>query len=303
MVSFKEASKEWRSEQTEYQNNLAQNPIKNLSGSNIYLTYNETLVNDGSQEQELTNNKMNCINKCIGNPNCQGVNIITDTGTSEDVSDGYKYSVLPNITCEYVDNISYSNAVSKNPNSTFYAKKNNLQFENNVPYLLNTGNECLSVQKVNNENINFKGVSCNDYNNLTPIQFNTNSDMLKIDSENNLCLSYNGTNGKLNFANCNDYNTNLKFVYDHVLKTIRPFNNTNICIQRDSNNNFVYGECDSKLDVSTTTFENYYKPDKNDDVEYFEQDYTVDLVYYTIYLILLCIIVYLVIMISKKNKL
>jgi hypothetical protein len=280
-------------------------PLAGLNGLDSYITYNNLQLNDGTNLQDLTNNGLDCVNKCIKNPNCKGLNILQNTGQQEVTSDGYNYEQTPSVTCEYVSNIAYSNSKVENENSTFYAKKNNLAFEKNTPYLLNTGNECLSVQKNKDGSLNLKGISCNDYDNLTPVYFNTDSDTIKVGEEGNNCLKYYNASAMDNnsLQKCNDFDNSQKFIYDHVFKTLRPFNDTSKCLYRDSNGTYVISDCAiNDLAVNkTTTFENYYKPGKDDFIEYFQQDYSVNMGYYIIYMILLLMICYLVI-ISSKNK-
>lgn len=276
------------------------NPIEGLQGIDAYISYPNLVVNDGTYIQDLTNNQLTCINKCNSNPNCKGLNIIKNLPQEEVTIDGYNYEQTPTIACEYVSNIAYSNSLVENENSTFYAKKNNLAFENNTPYLLNTGNECLSLQKMKDGTLDFKSVSCNDYDNLTPVYFNTTSDTVKVGNEGNNCLRYVETD--LNLTPCNDYNNDQKFIYDHVFKSLRPFNDTNKCLWRNVNGDYLFSDCNliNSNMSKTTTFENYYKPEKDDYIEYFEKDYSVDLRYYIIYMVLLLMIFYLVILSSKK---
>jgi hypothetical protein len=282
------------------------NSMEGLQGIDAYISYPNLLVNDGTGIQDLTNNAWICVNKCKSNPNCRGLNIIQNIPQEEVTTDGYNYEQSPNIACEYVSNISYSNSRVENENSTFYAKKNNLAFENNTPYLLNTGNECLSLQKKKDGTLDFKSTFCNDYDKLTPVYFNTASDTIKIGQEGNNCLKYYNDSGmdQNNLQKCNDYDNSQKFIYDHVLKSLRPFNDTTKCLWRDANGLYVFADCilpNANNNMSkTTTFENYYKPEKDDYVEYFQQDYTVDLRYYILYMILLLMILYLMVVSSKK---
>jgi hypothetical protein len=270
-----------------------------------YIKYPNLLVTDGIGKLELTNgveDTLNCVDKCLKDPNCSGLNLIQNIPQEEVTTDGYNYEQTPTTACELVNNISYSNSRVENENSTFYAKKYNLAFENNTPYLLNTGNECLSLTKNADKSLAFSTTSCNDYNNITPVYFNTASDTIKVGQEGNYCLNYNGP-GDLNLVLCNDYNDNQKFIYDHVFKSLRPIDDTDKCIWRQ-NNKLIYDDCNianpDKNMSKTTTFENYYKPEKDDYIEYFEQDYSVDLRYYILYMILLLMILYLMILSSKK---
>lgn len=282
------------------------NPMEALQGIDSYITYPNLIVDDGTGIQDLTNNASTCINKCKSNPNCRGLNIIENIPQEEVTTDGYNYEQSPSIACEYVSNISYSNSRVENENSTFYAKKNNLAFENNTPYLLNTGNECLSLQKKTDGTLNFKSISCNDYDNVTPVYFNTASDTIKIGQEANNCMKYynNSAMDQNSLQKCNDYDNSQKFIYDHVLKSLRPFNDTTKCLWRDADGVYVFSDCNSpnaNVNMSkTTTFENYYKPSQDDYIEYFQKDYTVDLRYYILYVILLFMILYLMIVSSKK---
>jgi len=283
------------------------NPMEGLQGIDAYISYPNLVVNDGTGIQDLTNNAWTCVNKCKSNPNCKGLNIIQNIPQEEVTTDGYNYEQTPTTACEYVSNISYSNSLVKNENSTFYAKKNNLAFENNTPYLLNTGNECLSLQKKTDGTLDFKSISCKDYDNVTPVYFNTASDTIRVGDEGNNCLTYYDSlimsNGSL--QKCNDYASNQKFIYDHVFKSLRPIDNTTQCLWKDNNGDFIITDCDRpynpKMTMSkTTTFENYYKPEKDDYIEYFQKDYSVDLRHYILYMILLLMILYLMVVSSKK---
>jgi hypothetical protein len=207
---------------------------------------------------------------------------------------------MPSATCEYVNNISYSNSKINNPNAKFYAKKNNLVFENNVPYLLNTGNECLSIQP--HGKFLFTSSDCNDSKKTTPVYFNTSTDTIRVGTEGDVCLKYDGLAGP-QLQKCNDFDNSQKFIYDHVNKSLRPFNDTTKCMWRDKNGIRGFDDCNTTFPdgSNVTTFENYYIPNKDDDIEYFEQDYTVNMVYYILYMILLIIIFYLVILLSSKK--
>lgn len=281
------------------------NPLANLKGVDAYIQYDNLVLNDGTNIQDLTNNPVDCITKCVNNPNCQGLNIIKNVNPEEITTNGYNYQTIPKATCEYISNINYSNSKTENKNAKFYAKKNNLAFENNVPYLLDIGNKCLSLQKNPDGSMAFNAVSCDDYDKLTPLYFNTASDTIKVGNEGNYCLKY-STYGSPQLVKCNDYDNSQKFIYDHVFKSLRPFNDTTKCLWKDGDNNIIFFDNDTAVENDSTiskvtTFQNYYKPDKDDYIEYFEKDYTVDMTYYIIYMILLCLIFYLVIMISSKN--
>jgi hypothetical protein len=269
-----------------------------------YIQYDNLVLNDGSNNQELTNTPVKCIIKCLNNPNCQGLNIIKNVN-QEKIINGNNYQTLPAATCEYVNNICYSNSKTENTNAKFYAKKNNLAFENNVPYLLDIGNECLSIQQNKNDIIEFKAISCNDYNKLTPVYIDNVNDTIKVSNEDNTCLQFNG-DGVPHLSKCNDYDNSQKFIYDHVYKSLRPLNDTTKCLLKNSNNELFFADCNLKAEnptiTKTTTFQNYYRPDSDDNIEYFEHDYSVDMRYYIIYMIFLLVIIYLVIVISSKNK-
>lgn len=278
------------------------NPVANLNGLNAYIQYDNLVLNDGTNIQELTDTPINCITKCVNNPNCQGLNIIKNTNQEQITTNGYNYQTLPAATCEYVSNINYSNSKTENPNAKFYAKKNNLVFENDVPYLLDINNKCLSLQKDKNGKVLFNTTSCNDYQNVTPVYFNSESDMIKI---NNNCLKHDAY-GNMSLAKCNVYDNSHRFIYDHIYKSLRPLSNTATCLTKDSSGSLSFTTCNQKVYVpsttQTTTFQNYYEPDSDDYVEYFENDYTVDMKYYFIYVILLLVIFFLVIVISSKIK-
>ena len=281
------------------------NPLANLNGVNAYIKYDNLVLNDGSNNQDLTNNPVDCVTKCVNDPNCQGLNIIKNVNQEEVTTNGYNYQSPPKAICEYVSNINYSNSKTENTNAKFYAKKNNLAFENNVPYLLDIGNECLSLQKNSNGSIVFNAVSCNDYDKLTPVYFDTSSDTIKVGTDDTVCLKYTD-DGAPQLVKCNYFDDSQKFIYDHVYKTLRPLNNTDKCLWKDPTKNLVFYDCSNVYtDPSiskTTTFQNYYKPTKDDDIEYFKKDYTIDMTYYIIYMIFLCIIFYLVIVMSSKNN-
>jgi hypothetical protein len=265
-----------------------------------YIKYNNLLLADGSNKQQLTNDQEVCINSCYANPNCRGVNIVKNVGQNEVSADGYNYKTVPKITCEYVDNICYSNSKQENINSTFYAKKNNLQFENGTPFLLKNNGVCLSVKQSGNNQV-LGSTKCKNKD-VTPVLFDTEADTIKVGSEGDNCFKYSGE--QLQLSKCNTYDTNQKFVYDHVYKTLRPTIDTTKCIvtsgEADSYN-FNIGKADCKPAVeSKTIFENYYKNVSNDDIEHFQnKDYSTDMTYYIIYVIALCIIAFLVIVLSK----
>jgi hypothetical protein len=281
------------------------NPLANLKGVDAYIKYDNLILNDGTNIQDLTNNPIDCITKCVNNPNCQGLNIIKNVNPEEITTNGYNYQTIPKATCEYISNINYSNSKTENINAKFYAKINNLAFENNVPYLLDIGNKCLSLQKKPDGSMAFNAVSCNDYDKLTPVYFNTASDTIKVGTDGNNCLKY-STDGTPQLVKCNDYDNSQKFIYDYVYKSLRPFNDTTKCLWKNGDENLVFFDSGVIVNDPTlshvTTFQNYYKPDKDDNIEYFEKDYTVDMTYYIIYMILLCLIFYLVIIISSKNN-
>lgn len=281
--------------------NTPPNPLANLKDLNAYIQYDNLILNDGTNIEELTDTPINCVTKCINNPNCQGLNIIKNVNQEEITADGYNYQILPTATCEYVSNINYSNSKTENPNAKFYAKKNNLAFENNTPYLLDINNECLSLQKNKNGTFGFKTISCNDYTNLTPVYFNTLSDSIKIGKN---CLKYDGQNNPV-LAKCNDNDNKQKFIYDHVYKSLRPLSDTTTCLSKSPSGDITFQECNQTVNkpstTQTTIFKNYYRPDNDDYIEYFEKDYTIDMMYYFTYVGLLMIIFYLVVVISIKK--
>jgi len=274
-----------------------------------YIQYDNLVLNDGSNNQELTNVPAECVTSCINNPDCRGLNIILNTNENEVSTDGYNYQNVPKVTCEYVSNICYSNTKSENPNSKFFAKKHNLEFENNTPYLLKNNGVCLSVKSDNKGNPTFIGVDCNDSSKVSPVSFDTTADTIQVSTDSGLCLSYTSDAG-LKLLKCNIWDQNQKFIYDHVYNTLRPISDTTKCIvtkkttQNDGSPLYTFSiEAFANPSPSNnTTFENYYKPDPLEDyIEYFDNDYSVDMGYYIIYMIFLLMIAYQVIMSSIKK--
>jgi hypothetical protein len=269
------------------------------------IQYNNLLLTDGSNKQQLVNTPNECINTCINDPNCKGLNVILNTGQNEVTTDGYNYQNVPPITCEYVSNICYSNAKSENSNSKFFAKKHDLNFDNNTPYLLKMNGGCLS------QGPNLVGLNCNDSSNVTPVYFDNKNDMIKIDSQGNNCLAYTPDHG-LYTSECNWFDTSQKFIYENVYNTLRPLDDTTLCITAHRINGINLPNPAFSVGIApfvnpgpenNITFEAYYKPDpKEDYIEYFENDYSVDMRYYIIYMILLCMIAYLVIISSSSNN-
>lgn len=285
-------------------NNFAQcnatPPLKTVD----YIKYDSLLLNDGSGKKDLTNDPSTCIKSCLNNPNCRGVNIVNNVGQNEVSTDGYNYQNVPKVTCEYVDNVCYSNAKENNSNSTFYAKKHNLHFENNVPYLLKNNGRCLSVTNSQSGPV-LNASDCNDSSKVTPVFFDTVVDTIKVGTDGDVCLKYG--NDQIQLQKCNTFDESQKFIYDHVYNTLRPNSDTTKCLvtsKGEDGYKFGIGQCDwQPPPESNTTFENYYKPDPTEDyIEYFENDYSVDMRYYIIYMILLCMIAYLVIVSSSKKS-
>ena len=271
-----------------------------------YIQYDNLVLNDGSNKQELTNVPLDCVTSCINNPNCRGLNIIMNTGENEVSVDGYNYQDTPKVTCEYVSNICYSNTQTTNPNSKFFAKKNNLHFENNTPYLLKNNGVCLTGATSRGS---YVGWDCNEASIVEPVVFDTANDMISLQNDPNRCLATTNNNEFI-FDNCNVWDSKQKFIYDHVYNTLRPLNDTTQCVtttnipQGDGSPLYHFGmaPCGNPTPENNTTFENYYKPDpKEDNIEYFENDYSVDMGYYIVYMILLCMIAYLVIVSSSKK--
>jgi hypothetical protein len=260
-----------------------------MNNINNYIKHNNIIINDGSNNQETVKNNNICLINCSNDPNCQGVNIIQDNDKNT-INDGYNYKSKPIIKCEYVNNISYSNSIEKNNNSNFYAKKNNIIYENNTPYLLKINNQCITL----NNPSKIITTSCD---NLTPVFLKNDS----IKDNNNNCLTVN--NNILENNKCNSYNNKQKFAFDNIYKTIRPINDLDMCITKNSNNDeFIISNCDIKNNI--LTFENFYKsftPNTNDFIEHFEHNKSFNLNYYIIYLLLLLIIYYLIIIISSKK--
>jgi len=265
-----------------------------------YVKYNNLLLNDGTNKKETVNLKTDCINKCSNNPNCQGVNIITNNVQNQVNTDGYNYQNVPQITCQYVSNICYSNTKNENANSTLYAKKNNSHLENNVPYLLKNNNVCLSTK-----NNNLGATNCNDINNVTPVLVNTDSNIIKVGMKGDICLNYDN-NGNLNLDKCNTFNPNHKFIYENVYNTLRPYNDSSQCVNttkitNNGNTNYKYitVPCTQSSSQNNVTFENYHNTIA-DNIEHFQnKDYSTDMMYYVIYITLLCMIAFLVIISSK----
>lgn len=294
---------------TNYNSDRNSYVINRTNPSASYIQYDNLLLNDGTNNKQLTNVPSECVTACVNDPNCRGLNLILNTGQNQVATDGYNYQDVPKVTCEFVSNISYSNSKTSNPNSKFFAKNNNLNFENNVPYLLKNSRNCLSVQQDSGGNNKLIGSDCNDSSKVTPVLFNTQQDMIKVGTEGDSCLIY--TNDGLDLLKCNNWDQNQKFIYDHVYNTLRPASDTTQCItttkttQPDGSPLYTYGmgACGNPSDSNNIIFENYYKPNQKDDyIEYFEKDYSVDMTYYIIYMVLLCMIAYLVIMSSVSNK-
>ena len=272
---------------------LFDNDTNNIRNDD-YIKYDNLLLNDGTDKQEMANSGYNCITKCSNDPNCQGVNIIMNNVKNNIHEDGYNYQNIPPVTCEYVNNICYSNTKSENDNSIFYAKKN-LHLENNVPHLLKNNNICLSVK-----NNNLVGNSnCNDTTNLTPVFFEKG--FIKVGTEGDNCINVH--NGNLNLSKCNSFLPNGKFVYENVYNTLRPYSDTTQCISTygDKNQNYFYiTPFEQSSDKCNITFENYHAGIQDDNIESFQNtDYSTDMTYYIIYMTLLCMIAFLVIISSK----
>lgn len=267
-----------------------------------YIKYDGLFLNDGNNKKEIVNSEQICINNCFHNPNCQGVNIDTNNNKPEVSADGYTYKIIPPVTCEYVSNICYSNTQTNDNNSSFYGKKNNQHLENNIPYLLKNNNICLSLK---NNNSVIEGSACNDFINLSPIFFDVNTNIIKIGTEGDVCLNYNNSNKKLHLTKCNTFNPGQKFVYDNIYKTLRPYNDSTHCVNvTNSNNNTNYHysvmPCTKPTSENNIIFDNYYIKTSEDGIEYFQNnDYSIDMTYYVIYISLLCIIAFLVIISSK----
>ena len=85
------------------------NPIASLQGLDAYIQYDNLVLNDGTNNVELTNDPINCFTTCNNNPNCQGVNLIENVNQEEITTDGYNNQTTPGVNCEYVSNINYSN--------------------------------------------------------------------------------------------------------------------------------------------------------------------------------------------------
>lgn len=271
-----------------------------------FIKYDNLLLTDGSNKQQLVNTPSECINTCVNDPNCKGLNVILNNGQNEVTTDGYNYQNVPPVTCEYVTNICYSNAKSVNSNSKFFAKKHDLQFDTTTPYLIKTNGVCLYIDNNNN----LLSGNCNNSNSVSPVYFDNANDMIKVDSNGNNCLSYTADTGLI-ITRCNVYDSNQKFIYENVYNTLRPYNDTTQCITTSTKINsdgsstyiFVVSPFVNPGPENNMTFEAYYKPNPTEDyIEYFENDYSVDMGYYIIYMILLCMIAYLVIISSGTNK-
>ena len=275
-----------------------------LNAYSDYIKYDNLLLTDGSNKQETTNRPLNCAQECVNDPNCRGVNIIMNTENKD--ADGYDYEDTKKVTCEYVNNICYSNTQTTNPNSTFLAKKYNLHFENNTPYLLKNNGVCLTNATSRGS---YVGWDCNGAM-AQPLLFGKDNDMISLKNDPNRCLATDNDNSSLTFANCNEWNSSQKFIYDHVYHALRPLSDTTKCVtttnipQDDGSPLYHFGiaPCDNPTPENNTIFENYYITDpKEDNIEYFENDYSVDMGYYITYMILLCMIAYLVIVSSSKK--
>lgn len=244
------------------------------------IKYDYLYLDDGSNNEEITNNKNDCFIKCIDDPNCQGLNIISS-------------KLNPNVKCKYLNNICYSNFKKLDSKSIFYKKAFESELENLIPYNIKIAGKNLNEI---NDKINISDIE------LTPWVFDKDNSNVKVENK-DLCLEVN--NSSVSLEKCNTYNPKQKLVYENIYNTIRPVNNLFQCIGlNNSNDNLIVESCGKSL-KNEIFFNTYYNNTNNMDIESkenfsTEEDYTLNLTYYTIYMIMLVMILFLVLVISKN---
>lgn len=251
-----------------------------MDKENSYIKYDYLYLDDGTVNQEITSEPKSCLVKCQNNPDCKGLDIISSKSN-------------PNVKCKYINNICYSNFKKLDSKSNFYKKSNDVELENLIPYNATIAGKNLYVK--DNDILTVSDTES------TPWVYDTDNLNLKV-SNKDLCMVI--KDDKVDVTKCNTYSPEQKIVYENIYSTLRPKSKLYNCISlNNSNDKLVILPCGKSL-KNEIIFDTYYN--NMDNQENFsadvgnDKDYTLNLTYYTIYMIMLIMILFLVLVITKN---
>lgn len=221
-----------------------------------YLLYNNVNIDDSLTPKYIySKDKSKCLNICLSENNCQGVNITNpicenNNNLTECINKNLTNGIsnintkdLTNYNCKFLSNINKTNYVIESENNTSYIKK---EYANNIngldlskQYYLKINNNYFGIQKKHNQ---IFLVPVNDITSASVFTFNNNHNI--IETKTGKCLQTNGN--YLILDNCIQDNSNQQFIYENKSNTIRPLTNTfgdNLCISLNKSGFFVLEEC------------------------------------------------------------
>jgi hypothetical protein len=194
-----------------------------------YIYYNDTVIYDTNKPKRIkTNNINNCLSECT-TPYCKGMNIYKANCNNKIYCDND--SRLQNFNCDIINNIDKTNIIKNENNTVSLIDKSNFTLDKTDPFNIKMiDDKCLNFDKNNIGNlqsscINFKSDKNKIY---TDVKQNPTSSIIE-----KKCISVNGN--QISLVNCNDNDKEQSFIYEPIFNTIRPYNNTNLCLTNDNN--------------------------------------------------------------------
>ena len=197
--------------------------------SQKFLKYNNIVFDDGFNHNMFNKNKEECINECLSDKNCLGLNIydpecnknlyswdeclnkFTKIGINKNIDNIKKYK------CKIINNIDNSNKIYNSENNVSVVKNKYVNFYNkdilDKYYYLKIENKYLGI---NYEFDNLFLVSIDNIDLASLFKFNSSGNI--IEKNTNKCLTVNGKYIILN--DCDDYDENQNFIYENKFNTI-----------------------------------------------------------------------------------
>ena len=215
-----------------------------------YLTYNNVKIIDNPHNSYIySSDKINCLDKCILDKNCKGVNISTKqsnlTQSDNKNQNNYQCNFLNNIT-----NLESSSYVFESENDDSYLKKLHVKITNNQKkhYYLKINDKYLSV--LDNRNL-LSLIITNDVSDASIFEFDSNGKIIEINYKK--CLQINGK--YIILSDCEENNISQEFIYENKLNTIRPLgldnltnlsNLSNSCLSKNLSEMITLEPCEIK---------------------------------------------------------
>lgn len=243
--------------------------------NNNFLSYDNVIINNNFKSTNyFSNNKSNCLDNCLKNNNCYGINITNPICDKNNKFNDCVSENLPigidNITpddllkykCENITNVNTNVNTNINTNVNTNIKtdfnvnvcKNNTanikkEFANKInndilnnQYYLKINDVYIGISKKLNQ---IYLIPAKDISSASLFKFNSNGNI--IETKTNKCVQKNGD--FLILQDCvynDDDNNEQKFIYENIFNTIRPQSNTsdnNYCLTLHDPNNFFLEKC------------------------------------------------------------